>query len=59
MVESELRKVARAYLSRENPGHTLQPTALINEACIRLIEWQTVEPPSTVYRAFMIRCAPK
>jgi RNA polymerase sigma-70 factor, ECF subfamily len=43
VVESELRRVARAYLSREAPGHTLQPTALINEAYMRLIEWKTVE----------------
>ncbi|HEY2953511.1 MAG TPA: sigma-70 family RNA polymerase sigma factor [Verrucomicrobiae bacterium] len=43
LVESELRKVARAYLSREDPGHTLQPTALINEAYLRLIEWKTVQ----------------
>ena len=42
-MESELRKVARAYLSQEDPGHTLQPTALINEAYVRLIEWKTVE----------------
>lgn len=43
LVESELRRVAQAYLSREAPGHTLQPTALINEAYLRLIEWKTVE----------------
>jgi len=43
LVESELRRVAQAYLSREAPGHTLQPTALINEAYVRLIEWKTVE----------------
>jgi RNA polymerase sigma-70 factor (ECF subfamily) len=43
LVESELRRVARAYLSKEEPGHTLQPTALINEAYLRLIEWKTVE----------------
>jgi RNA polymerase sigma factor (TIGR02999 family) len=43
LVESELRKVARAYLSQEESGHTLQPTALINEAYLRLIEWKTVE----------------
>ncbi len=39
VVESELRRLARIYLSREAPGHTLQPTALINEAYLRLIEW--------------------
>src|SRR5690348_13401374 len=43
LVESELRQLARLYLSKEAPGHTLQPTALINEAYLRLIEWNTVE----------------
>lgn len=43
VVESELRQLARLYLSKEAPGHTLQPTALINEAYLRLIEWNTVE----------------
>jgi RNA polymerase sigma-70 factor, ECF subfamily len=42
LVESELRRVARAYLSREEAGLTLQPTALINEAYLRLIEWNSV-----------------
>jgi RNA polymerase sigma factor (TIGR02999 family) len=43
LVESELRKLARIYLSREDAGHTLQPTALINEAYVRLMEWKSVE----------------
>ena len=42
VVESELRRLARAYLNREAAGNTLQPTALINEAYLRLIEWQAV-----------------
>lgn len=33
----ELRRVARAYLRRERPGHTLQATALLNEAFLRLL----------------------
>lgn len=33
---SELRAVARAQLSREQPGHTLQPTALVNELYLKL-----------------------
>jgi RNA polymerase sigma factor (TIGR02999 family) len=42
----ELRKLAGGYLKRERPNHTLQPTALINEAYLRLIaqefpEWQS------------------
>ncbi len=43
VVESELRRLARVYLSKEGAGHTLQPTALVNEAYLRLIEWNTVE----------------
>jgi len=43
LVEAELRQLARAFLGRESAGHTLQPTALINEAYIRLVEWRSVE----------------
>jgi hypothetical protein len=32
-----LRKIARSYLRGERPAHTLQPTALIHEAYVRLI----------------------
>lgn len=37
LVLPELRALARHYLSGERPGHTLQPTALINEAYVRLV----------------------
>jgi len=37
MVQSELRKLAAGYLRRERGGHTLQPTAIVNEAYIRLM----------------------
>jgi len=37
LVHHELRKRAAAYLRRERPNHTLQPTALVNEAYVRLI----------------------
>jgi RNA polymerase sigma-70 factor, ECF subfamily len=40
LVNAELRRLARHHMSRENPGHTLQTSALINEAYIRLIEQQ-------------------
>ena len=33
----ELRRIARAHVRRERPGHTLQPTALLNEAYLRLL----------------------
>jgi RNA polymerase sigma factor (TIGR02999 family) len=35
--------LARLYLGREAPGHTLQPTALINEAYLRLVAWKSVD----------------
>jgi RNA polymerase sigma-70 factor (ECF subfamily) len=37
LVDHELRNIAHAYMSRERAGHTLQTTALINEALIRFI----------------------
>jgi RNA polymerase sigma factor (TIGR02999 family) len=37
VVYSELRKIADAYLRRERSSHTLQPTALVNEAWLRLV----------------------
>jgi len=43
LVESELRKLARIYLRKEGPRNTLQPTALVNEVYVRLIEWKAVE----------------
>lgn len=44
-VYGELRKLAAAYLRRERSGHSLQPTALVNEAYLRLaklnrLNWQ-------------------
>src|SRR5262245_26431392 len=37
LVHEELRRRAAAYLRRERPDHTLQPTALVNEAYLRLL----------------------
>ena len=36
LVYTQLRKRAAAYLRRERPGHTLQPTALVHEAYLRM-----------------------
>jgi RNA polymerase sigma factor (TIGR02999 family) len=41
IVEAELHRVARRYLNQERPGHTLQPTALVNEAYLRLMDWKS------------------
>jgi RNA polymerase sigma-70 factor, ECF subfamily len=38
LVHDELRQLARRHMARERPGHTLQATALVNEAYLRLIE---------------------
>ena len=38
LVESELRRLAGDYMARERTGHTLQPTALVNEAYLRLVD---------------------
>jgi RNA polymerase sigma factor (TIGR02999 family) len=43
LVHAELHRLARRYMGRERPGHPLQPTALVNEAYMRLIEWKNVE----------------
>lgn len=42
LVDAELRRLARHYLRNEQHGNTLQPTALVNEAYLRLIEWKSV-----------------
>jgi RNA polymerase sigma factor (TIGR02999 family) len=42
-VYNELRRLAQTYLRRERPGHTLQPTALVHEAYMRLVDQSRVE----------------
>jgi RNA polymerase sigma factor (TIGR02999 family) len=42
LVEAELRRLARAYMARERRDHTLQATALVNEAFLRLTEARRV-----------------
>jgi RNA polymerase sigma-70 factor, ECF subfamily len=43
LVYDELRSVAAAFLQRERAGHTLQPTALVNEVYLRLVGPSEVE----------------
>jgi RNA polymerase sigma-70 factor (ECF subfamily) len=38
MVYDELHRLARHYMAQEQPGHTLQATALVNEAYLRLVD---------------------
>ena len=43
LVDQELRRLARRHMQRERPGHTLQATALVNEAYLRLAESTQVD----------------
>lgn len=43
LVYDELHRLAHQYISRERPGHTLQTTALVNEAYLRLVEQSDVD----------------
>ena len=43
VIYSELHRIARRYMSRERENHTLQTTALVNEAYMRLIDWKTAK----------------
>jgi RNA polymerase sigma factor (TIGR02999 family) len=43
IVWNELRQNARAYMRKERAGHTLQATALVNEAFLRLVDLRLVE----------------
>ena len=66
LVEAELRRLARTYMNRERAGHTLQTTALINEAYVRLIDSHSVQWQSRahfygiaaqVMRRILVDCA--
>lgn len=39
----ELHRIAARYMSRERDNHTLQTSALVNEAYVRLIDWKTAK----------------
>lgn len=43
VIEAELHRLAQQYLYKERQGHSLQATELVNEAYVRLIDWQKVE----------------
>ena len=43
IVYDELRRLARRYMKRERPGHSLQATALVNEAYVRLVDYKRMQ----------------
>lgn len=49
LVYGELRRMARSYLFRERSAHTLQPTALVHEAYLRLADDSALQPRSRTH----------
>ena len=45
-----LRRVAARYMQRERKNHTLQPTALVNEAYVRLVQQPALNPHNRNYQ---------
>jgi len=43
IVYAELRRLAHRYMKRERPGHSLQTTALVNEAYLRLVDYRHMQ----------------
>lgn len=43
IIYAELHRIAHRYMNRERDGHTLQTTALVNEAYMRLIDWKSAK----------------
>jgi len=43
VIYAELHRIAKSYMRRERDGHTLQTTALVNEAYMRLIDWKSAK----------------
>jgi len=43
LIYDELRALARRYLGQEKPGHTLQPTALVHEAYLRMLDISRID----------------
>ncbi|NOT60849.1 MAG: sigma-70 family RNA polymerase sigma factor [Acidobacteria bacterium] len=41
LVDEELRRLAKHYLHKQSPAHLLQTTALVNEAWVKLMDWQS------------------
>jgi len=51
LVYGEMRQIAQSFMRRQRPGHTLQPTALVHEAFIKLFE---DDQPRLVDRAHLL-----
>ena len=52
LVYAELRAIAARYLSHESPSHTLQSTALVHEAYLRLVDIESYLPGDLLLKNF-------
>ncbi len=43
LIYAELHRIAKSYMNRERENHTLQTSALVNEAYVRLIDWKSAK----------------
>jgi len=55
LIHRELHRIAVIHMAHERPGHTLQPTALVNETFVRLLEGQVIAFRDRVH--FLSLCA--
>ena len=55
LVYDELHELANGYLRQERPGHTLQPTTLVHEAYLRLVDQDRVERDWKMGQAWLRR----
>jgi hypothetical protein len=55
LVYDELKKLASSYMRNERQSHTLQTTALVHEAYIRLVDWKNVSWQNRAH--FFCRCS--
>jgi len=53
LVYDDLRRLANAYFANEKSDHTLQPTALVHEAYIRLVKWENDGWQNKIWRSLI------
>jgi RNA polymerase sigma factor (TIGR02999 family) len=57
LIYKELRKIAAAMMRRQPPGHTLQPTAVVHEAYLRMADSSNLDPANRAhFFALAARC---
>ena len=57
LVYRELHRIAQSFMRRQQPGHTLQPTALVNEAYLKLVDSAHAEFSGRAHFLAVMACA--